>query len=70
MPEVQSRTYANLRRLLRRNHYQEGPGFLFVATQGRRPPEGIAQARRAATERRANPRHTIRASCCFLGLPE
>ena len=32
MPEVQSRTYANPRRLPRRNHYQEGPGFLFVAT--------------------------------------
>jgi hypothetical protein len=29
--EVQSRTYANPRRLPRRNHYQEGPGFLFVA---------------------------------------
>jgi transposase-like protein len=25
------------RRLPRRNHYQEGPGFLFVATQGGRP---------------------------------
>lgn len=34
MPEVQARTYANPRRLPRRNHYQEGPGFLFVATQG------------------------------------
>jgi hypothetical protein len=38
MPEVQSRSYANPRRLPRRNHYQEGPGFLFVATQGGRPP--------------------------------
>ena len=27
------------RRRLRRNHYQEGPGFLFVATQGGRPAE-------------------------------
>jgi hypothetical protein len=25
---------SNPRRLPRRNHYQEGPGFLFVATQG------------------------------------
>jgi transposase InsO family protein len=25
-------------RLPRRNHYQEGPGFLFLATQGGRPP--------------------------------
>jgi transposase InsO family protein len=52
MPEVQSRTYANPRRLPRRNHYQEGPGFLFVATQGGRPPEGIVQAGQAATVRR------------------
>ena len=28
------------RRLPRRNHYQEGPGFLFVATQGGRPATG------------------------------
>ena len=27
-------------RLPRRNHYQEGPGFLFLATQGGRPPAG------------------------------
>ena len=33
-------------RLPRRNHYQEGPGFLFVATQGGRPP-GRRTARRA-----------------------
>ena len=52
MPEVQSRTYANPRRLPRRNHYQEGPGFLFVATQGGRPPEGIVQAGQAAMVRR------------------
>jgi transposase len=26
-------------RLLRRNHYQEGPDFLFLATQGGRPPD-------------------------------
>ncbi len=25
-------------RLPRRNHYQEGPSFLFLATQGGRPP--------------------------------
>ena len=34
------------RRLPRRNHYQEGPGFLFVATQGGRPREPIGAARR------------------------
>ena len=31
-------------RLPRRNHYQEGPGFLFVATQGGRPPEADVAA--------------------------
>ncbi len=35
------------RRLPRRNHYQEGPGFLFVATQGGRPP-----GRRSTSSRR------------------
>jgi len=29
---------SNPRRLPRRNHYQEGPDFLFLATQGGRPP--------------------------------
>lgn len=52
MPEVQSRTYANPRRLPRRNHYQEGPGFLFVATQGGRPPEDAGRRDRAALVRR------------------
>lgn len=28
-------------RLPRRNHYQEGPGFLFLATQGGRPPATV-----------------------------
>jgi transposase InsO family protein len=59
MPEVQSRTYANPRRLPRRNHYQEGPDFLFVATQGGRPPDpafapgvaAIVRRRRAALRR-------------------
>jgi transposase InsO family protein len=62
MPEIQSRTYANPRRLPRRNHYQEGPDFLFVATQGGRPPEralvpGVAagvRRRRAALRRWAD----------------
>ncbi len=53
MPEVnQSRTYANPRRLPRRNHYQEGPGFLFVATQGGRPRDDVAQQGQAALVRR------------------
>lgn len=52
MPEVQSRTDANPRRLPRRNHYQEGPGFLFVATQGGRPPEDVARRAQARIVRR------------------
>ncbi len=52
MPEVHSRSYANPRRLPRRNHYQEGPGFLFVATQGGRPPEGAVQREQARIVRR------------------
>jgi len=52
MPEVQARSYANPRRLPRRNHYQEGPGFLFVATQGGRPPDDLGPPRQAAIVRR------------------
>ena len=52
MPEVRSRKYANPRRLPRRNHYQEGPGFLFVATQGGRPPEADGGRDRVAVVRR------------------
>lgn len=52
MPEIPSRTYANPRRLPRRNHYQEGPGFLFVATQGGRPPDEGVRRGEAATVRR------------------
>jgi transposase InsO family protein len=52
MPEFKSRSYANPRRLPRRNHYQEGPGFLFVATQGGRPPESAVQAGPAPIVRR------------------
>ena len=52
MPEFQSRSYGNPRRLPRRNHYQEGPGFLFLATQGGRPPDERAQRAQAAVVRR------------------
>jgi transposase InsO family protein len=44
--------YANARRLPRRNHYQEGPGFLFVSTQGGRPPDSVGPRRQAAIVRR------------------
>ncbi|MBA3307500.1 MAG: helix-turn-helix domain-containing protein [Chloroflexi bacterium] len=52
MPGVQSRRSANPRRLPRRNHYQEGPDFLFVATQGGRPPEAARDRAQATTVRR------------------
>jgi hypothetical protein len=42
-------------RLPRRNHYQEGPGFLFVATQGGRPAASTAE-RSAADAARARMR--------------
>jgi len=74
MPEVHSRSYANPRRLPRRNHYQEGPGFLFVATQGGRPPDAetlraqapVVRRRRAALRRWAegDPLATV---CAELG---
>jgi len=38
-------------RLPRRNHYQEGPGFLFVATQGGRPVSARAESSVADTAR-------------------
>lgn len=50
--EVQSRSYASPRRLPRRNHYQEGPDFLFVATQGGRPPDGVDRRDQASGVRR------------------
>lgn len=62
MSRIPSRTYANPRRLPRRNHYQEGPDFLFLATQGGRPPDksdrrsaaAIVRRRRAALRRWAD----------------
>jgi len=39
-------------RLPRRNHYQEGPGFLFLATQGGRPPGSGQLVRPAQVVRR------------------
>ena len=39
------------RRLPRRNHYQEGPDFLFVATQGGRPMAADAGRSPAAVVR-------------------
>jgi transposase InsO family protein len=72
MSEIPPRS--NPRRLPRRNHYQEGPGFLFVATQGGRPPDGetvraeaqVVRRRRAAL-RRWNEGESVTAICAELG---
>ncbi len=52
MPEFPSRSYGSPRRLPRRIHYQEGPDFLFLATQGGRPPDAGAQRGQPAVVRR------------------
>ena len=43
---------SNPRRLPRRNHYQEGPGFLFLATENGRPPTARERNRLATVVRR------------------
>lgn len=45
-------TLSDPHRLPRRNHYQEGPGFLFLATENGRPPEVAARDDTAAVVRR------------------
>jgi hypothetical protein len=52
MPEVPVRSYADPRRLPRRNHHQEGPDFLLLATQGGRPPALGERRSQAAIVRR------------------
>jgi hypothetical protein len=63
------------RSLPRRNHYQEGPGFLFLATQGGRPPESVAPGtsagiirRRAAALRRWREGEPVAGLCAELGV--
>ena len=69
MPELQSRSYANPRRLPRRNHDQEGPDFLFVAMQGGTAAGGrsaagasrgrVGDERHSGTGPKVEPVHTI-----------
>lgn len=62
------------RRLPLRNHYQEGPGFLFLATQGGRPPSPprarrpaqVVRRRRAAL-RRWQAGESVATICAELG---
>ncbi len=62
-------------RLPRRNHYQEGPGFLFLATQGGRPLEADVAASvasvvrlRAAALRRWHEGHPATQVAAELGI--
>lgn len=43
---------ADPKRFTRRHHYQEGPGFLFLATQGGRPPGTLTRSSLAAVRER------------------
>jgi len=63
------------RSLPRRNHYQEGPGFLFLATQGGRPPGSVAPGasaaiirQRGAALRRWREGEPITGLCTELGV--
>jgi len=65
---------SNPHRLPRRNHYQEGPDFLFVATQGGRPPkfplvpgEARAVRRRRAALRRWMGGDSVATICADFG---
>jgi hypothetical protein len=64
------------RRLPRRNHYQEGTGFLFLAKQGGRPPESVvpgatagAIRHRAGALRRWREGEPVAGLCAELGVP-
>jgi transposase-like protein len=64
------------RRLPRRNHYQEGTGFLGPATQGGRPPESVvpgatagAIRHRAAALRRWREGEPVAGLCAEPGVP-
>ena len=61
-------TKSDPRRLPRRNHYQEGPGFLFLATENGRPPSASAPDRVAAVVRRR--RAALREWCEEIPLAE
>ena len=61
-------------RRVRRNHYQQGPGFLFLATQGGRPVEaeagtslGVVRTRMQAVRRARDV--GVPAACAELGYP-
>lgn len=75
MPEFQTRSFFDGGRLPRRNHYQEGPGFLFVATEGGRPAtlrrrEGVVAVvrRRRRALRRWAEGESVESVCADAGV--
>lgn len=72
MPQPYATTPSDPRRFLRRHHYQEGPGFLFLATQNgrpaRKPPRpSLAEVRRRMRAVRLASEGGVQAACAQIG---
>ncbi len=73
LPERERHNPADPRRWVRRHRYQEGPGFLFVATQGGRPagdlvrPGHLQRVRRRMHAVRVARQTGVDAACSELG---
>ncbi len=74
MPEPSDQHLYDPHRRVRRHHYQEGPDFLFIATQGGRPPRDSARDPQLGRVRRRMravrlAREQGVAAACRLGVP-
>src|SRR5216683_1510889 len=72
MPQVYATVEHDPRRSVRRHHYQEGPGFLFLATQngrpaGKAPKPSLNEVRRRMRAVRLAAELGIGAACSELG---
>ncbi|MBJ7604025.1 MAG: helix-turn-helix domain-containing protein, partial [Candidatus Dormibacteraeota bacterium] len=72
MPEPYVTTPSDPRRFVRRHRYQEGPGFLFLATQNGRPPQDhpkpdLGEVRRRMRAIRLVSEAGIAAACSEVG---
>src|SRR6202165_2004896 len=72
MPQPYATTPSDPRRFVRRHRYQEGPGFLFLATQNGRPPNdtprpGLREIRRRMRAVRVASELGIAAACSEAG---
>ena len=72
MPQDFITTPSDPRRLVRRNRYQEGPGFLFIATQNGRPAAEVArpsldELRRRMHAVRHAQEHGVELACLEVG---